>query len=561
MAKPKPLRPVAKQVSPLKKKTENAGEAPQISENKDVPVKISDANKVVSYQRSQVEEGIKTMKALLANISKEKKELFDSDGEKISLQISGIKLPRVNDSQIIKIALPHSPLPQSRDVCLIVKDLEKGIKPDHEATVQHFRQLLADKGVTQVTQVIPLRELKVEYKQFEAKTQLCQRFDLFLADARIIRLLPQFLGKAFYKRKKLPVQVDLTAKDLKKELTRAVSTVTLPLKHTGSCSAVSLGYTTLTTQQVTDNTITVLDKLKERFPGGWANIRSVHIKCPSTPSLPLYITLKSANELGKVESSKEQNRKRKTVSDELSTVPGATVTVTPFGTVRVKRTADPEWDVDDEGEPVDVENKEDEEEEKENNEVKEKSPKKKKKSKVEVQQEEKVEDSDSEDEIENAELEYMKKVAEEEEQMEKKLGNVVEEEEGSDKEDEVDEEKALADDNEGSDEDHEASDDDEEAADDAAEAVNLVEDEDDESEDDSDEELNMKNQPDFHSEPESEEEAPVKKKKKKEKKKSTKKAKEVQPSGASSKKSQKQKKFIEKKKKEKQPKTKKKQRN
>ena len=52
---------------------------------------------------SQVEEGLKTVKNLLANLSKEKKELFDNDGEKISLQISGIKLPRVNDSQIIKM--------------------------------------------------------------------------------------------------------------------------------------------------------------------------------------------------------------------------------------------------------------------------------------------------------------------------------------------------------------------------------------------------------------------------------------------------------------------------
>ena len=174
------------------------------------------------------------------------------------------------------------------------------------------------------------------------------RFDLFLADARIIRLLPPFLGKPFYKRKKLPVQVDLTAKNLKKEVDKAVSTVTLPLKHTGSCSSVSVGYTTLTTQQVTnttmamcgtnnihwqvtENTLAVLEKVKACYPGGWSNVRSVHVKSPSCPSLPLYLTLRSGNDLGKVESNKEHNRKRKTVSDELSTVPGATVTVTPFG--------------------------------------------------------------------------------------------------------------------------------------------------------------------------------------------------------------------------------------
>ena len=55
----------------------------------------------------------------------------------------------------------------------------------------------------------------MEYKQYEAKLQLCNRFDLFLADDRIIRLVPQFLGKCFYKRKKIPLQINLKAKDLK----------------------------------------------------------------------------------------------------------------------------------------------------------------------------------------------------------------------------------------------------------------------------------------------------------------------------------------------------------
>merc|ERR1719469_1316646 len=322
------------------------------------------------FKKSQVEDGITTIAKLLAAGEGEKKNLFESEGEKISLQISGIKLPRVNDSQIIKIRLPHTPLPQSRDVCLIVKDLEKGIKADHEATVQHFQSLLADKGIDQITQVISLRELKVEYKQFEAKTQLCHRFDLFLADARIIRLLPQFLGKPFYKRKKLPLQIDLNSKDLKAEVDKALMTVTLPLKHTGSCSSVSVGYSTLAKDQLIDNTLAVLKAVVDKFPGGWANVRSVYAKSQSTPSLPLYVTLRSSTDLGKVESSLPHIGRRKTVTDELSTVPGATVTVTPYGTVRVKRTADPDWDVDNE-EPI-LEKEEKEEEEKENIKKKEK---------------------------------------------------------------------------------------------------------------------------------------------------------------------------------------------
>merc|ERR1719203_997464 len=487
------------------------------------------------FKKSQVEEGITAVSNLLDNGQDGKKNLFESEGEKITLQISGIKLPRINDSQIIKIRLPHTPMPPSRDVCLIVKDLEKGIKPDHEATVEHFQSLLADKGINQITQVISLRELKVEYKQYEAKTQLCHRFDLFLADARIIRLLPQFLGKAFYKRKKLPIQVDLNCKDLKGEMERALNTVTLPLKHTGSCSSVSVGYSSLSEEQLTENTLAVLKTIVDKYPGGWPNVRSVYVKSQSTPSLPLYVTLRSANDLGKVESSLPKVTKRRTVTDELSTVPGATVTVTPYGTVRGKRTADPDWDVDNE-EPI-LEKEEKEEEEKENMEEEKKKEKKAKKQKTEKGKkgkQEKEEDSESEDEIENAEMEYMKKVAEEEEEMEKNLET---------KESNSTEAKSSGekDGDEEEDEDEELGEEDEE---------------DDSDDGDSDDELNLQDA-DLSKDTELQDEAKEEKNKtkkieksKSQKKKDKKEKKEAKVS--SSKKTVKQKKFIEKKKKEKQ---------
>ena len=98
--------------------------------------------------------------------------------------------------------MPQCSIPEPRDVCLIVKDLEKGIKPDHEPTLNHFNEILADKGIDNITQVISLRELKVEYKEYEAKNSLCQKFDIFLIDDRILRLVPKFLGKRFYSKKR-----------------------------------------------------------------------------------------------------------------------------------------------------------------------------------------------------------------------------------------------------------------------------------------------------------------------------------------------------------------------
>jgi hypothetical protein len=50
------------------------------------------------------------------------------------------------------------------------------------------------------------------------RTIISFRFEKVLVDDRIIRLVPQLLGKPFYKKKKLPVAVNLVAKKLKEEV-------------------------------------------------------------------------------------------------------------------------------------------------------------------------------------------------------------------------------------------------------------------------------------------------------------------------------------------------------
>lgn len=51
-------------------------------------------------------------------------------------------------------------------------------------------------------QVIPLRQLKVEYKEFEAKRLLANRTDVLLCDDTVVRFIPKFLSKHFYTKKK-----------------------------------------------------------------------------------------------------------------------------------------------------------------------------------------------------------------------------------------------------------------------------------------------------------------------------------------------------------------------
>ena len=111
--------------------------------------------RIIIFILLKIEEAVRAFKKLLKLNSDDGKDLFGSEGKKISLQVAGIKLPREREQQVIKMKLPHSPHPPIRDICLFVKDLQPGIKVDHEDTVRHFTELLAEKGVQGVTQVGP----------------------------------------------------------------------------------------------------------------------------------------------------------------------------------------------------------------------------------------------------------------------------------------------------------------------------------------------------------------------------------------------------------------------
>lgn len=50
--------------------------------------------------------------------------------------------------------------------------------------------------------VIGVTKLRKEFKSHEAKRQLCDSYDFFLADDRVLPALPKVLGKAFFQKKK-----------------------------------------------------------------------------------------------------------------------------------------------------------------------------------------------------------------------------------------------------------------------------------------------------------------------------------------------------------------------
>ncbi|KAL8647341.1 MAG: hypothetical protein Q9226_006470 [Calogaya cf. arnoldii] len=208
-----------------------------------------------------------------------------------------------------KISLQHS-LNQSptTTVCLISCDPQHQVKD----IIAHpsFPTALSSR----ISKVIGISKLKARYQSFESRRQLLNEHDVFLADDRVITMLPKVLGKVFYQSQKKPVPVRLepyketnaagkrVAPKAADEKTKTIApplqvareiekTIDCALVHLSpsNSTSVRVGYSSFTAQQIAENVEAVVAGLVQKFvPQGWRNIRAVNIKGPNTMALPIW---------------------------------------------------------------------------------------------------------------------------------------------------------------------------------------------------------------------------------------------------------------------------------
>ncbi|XP_060066602.1 ribosomal L1 domain-containing protein 1-like [Ylistrum balloti] len=278
----------------------------------------------------QKEEVLKTLQLLLKSVNRDKKKaLLSDDKEEIQLQFAVKKIPSVKN-KIIKLRLPHSVWRPEQEVCLFVKDLNKSSR-EHEVTERHFKDLLSSKGISCITQVIPLKCLKLEYKPFEAKRNLANMFDLFVSDERIMRLLPSLLGKNFYGKRKHPIQVNLKAANLKEEIEKVVYDSRCIISGMGASSAATVGYSDMSVEKLADNVMKAVESICAALPGGPANIQSVYVRTGKSLALPLFATFSSKQEV----KLPKKPKKPEPVVGELSTLMNGHVLITNMGDIKV----------------------------------------------------------------------------------------------------------------------------------------------------------------------------------------------------------------------------------
>ncbi|KAK0201541.1 ribosomal protein L1p/L10e family-domain-containing protein [Desarmillaria ectypa] len=204
-------------------------------------------------------------------------ELLPGKEQIVWLNVAIKKVAAERKIMPVRIPVVHPIVdPRTSSVCLITKD------PQRE-----YKDLLEAKDIKFISRVVGISKLKGKFKPFEARRILLKENGLFLADDRIIPLLPKLLGEKWFNAKKQPIPVTLTRKDLRKELEHAIQS-TYMNQNRGTNTAIKIGTMSHTPAQILANLKVALPVIAKRISGGWNNVQALSIKTNSSVSLPIW---------------------------------------------------------------------------------------------------------------------------------------------------------------------------------------------------------------------------------------------------------------------------------
>jgi len=249
--------------------------------------------------------------------SGESTSLFDNELD-VQVQLSLLRIPGNSSPKPIRIDIPHSFLhlgggSQDNDgeedeedvamrddavsssppeICLIVKD---SLKPTLQTLLSRAHPD-STSTLSCIKKILTLTSLRQKHKTFSQKRDLLAKYDLFLADDRILPMLSKALGKGFFHKKKQPLPICLTRnigsgdRDATGLATRLDALLKATYLHlsSGTCLTVKAGTTSMSPERLVENIAAIAEKAPFKVPRKWANVRSISIKTTESVALPIY---------------------------------------------------------------------------------------------------------------------------------------------------------------------------------------------------------------------------------------------------------------------------------
>lgn len=184
--------------------------------------------------------------------------------------------------------LKHTMVGEDDEIALFVKDLKRGRRLDFEPTIQHYEELLREKGVTKYRiTVIPINQLYNEFATFELRRKLSYLYDKFLADSSIAAHVNGFLGTKLMKKGRLAIPVHLSRPNLSSEIDKALRKVFHKHVDAGNTQLIQIGKHHMSDEHITENLLDVLQRIGDIHPGGYLNINRLFLRPQTNVSVSI----------------------------------------------------------------------------------------------------------------------------------------------------------------------------------------------------------------------------------------------------------------------------------
>jgi len=266
-----------------KKSTVKSGKAPKTTKFADTGLDsalVLKAVKAVLKYHEKVTEGSSDKLTLLG------------DDRPVQLQFTLLRAPGQSKPKPAQILIPHPfyKLADGNDdsdgdvvepeICLIVKDSSK---PLCQEMIEKFPDHMGC-----VKKVLGLDSLRKKHGSYEQKRQLLSKYNMFLADDRILPMMSKALGNAFIKAKKLPVPINLTREAALPFAIQKALSATYMTVNTGTCISIRAGHTGMEPKKLVENIIAIAHTAVSKIPRSWANVQMIGVKTADSIYLPVY---------------------------------------------------------------------------------------------------------------------------------------------------------------------------------------------------------------------------------------------------------------------------------
>lgn len=213
------------------------------------------------------------------------------DDRPVQVQLTLLRAPGKSQPKPAQLLIPHpfykladaeddSDNVEEPEICLIVKDESK---PWCLEMIEKFPDHMGC-----VKKVLTLDSLRKKHSSYEQKRELLSKYNMFMADDRILPMMSKALGKPFIKAKKLPVPINVTREVALPFAVQKALSATYMTVNKGTCISIKAGHTGMDPKQLTENIVAIAKSAATKIPRSWANIQMIGVKTADSVSLPVY---------------------------------------------------------------------------------------------------------------------------------------------------------------------------------------------------------------------------------------------------------------------------------